>query len=347
MSETSTGKHDEAKTNSISSEGSELKNELTELQEELKEPASSSQKEEEELSVEVMDLKRRISAMEKDVKGLSEALKNTLTDIRSLISELDNPFNLLRSVGVDDLVQRIMEQMEDEVSKTRREEMKKKIAKKGEGGEEKEKIIVTSSPQPIVVSSNNKKSDGETTHIDISKVREENFNRQLKQNFPLGVRETSHIHQQVNNNDKILLAKPTTSFSTHASKELPITYRTAYLMLVAEYLLLRMGKRKADLLLTDYAKKGWVSPTLIRDLLDIVNLLEPYNSKLNSRNENSLEREIDIEDHLLIINFLKKIENFSVKEEDPINILFMLFLSKSISHLLKSFSSSRKKVGSS
>jgi len=111
----------------VDSEDSELKSELTQFQEEIE--SSSPTEKDEDLSVEVMDLKRRITVMEKDIKGLSEALKATLTDIRGLIAELDNPFNILRSVGVDALVQRVMEQMEDEVSKTKREEMKKKLRK--------------------------------------------------------------------------------------------------------------------------------------------------------------------------------------------------------------------------
>ncbi len=360
MAETETEKHDEVKTSSdVNSESSELKNELTEFQEELKETSTSQKEEKEELSVEVMDLKRRIATMEKDVKGLSEALKNTLTDIRSLIAELDNPFNLLRSVGVDDLVQRIMEQMEDEVSKARREEMKKKIAK-GEEEEQKEKIVVTPTPQsiqPIIVpsnlsSSNNQKTtSGEINQTNVDNVKsspntikENNFSQKSEKNLALEVKENPKTFYQINNNYRNLPTIKTTSFLTQSSKELPLTYRTAYLMLVAEYLLLRVGERKADLLLTDYAKKGWISPTIIRDLLDILNLLKPYNSKFNSQDENSLEGEVDIEDHLLIINFLKKIEDFSVKEEDPINILFMLFLSKAISHLLKVFHLSKKKM---
>ena len=249
--------------------------------------------------------------------------------------------------------------MEDEVSKARREEMKKKIAK-GEEEEQKEKIVVTPTPQsiqPIIVpsnlsSSNNQKTtSGEINQTNVDNVKsspntikENNFSQKSEKNLALEVKENPKTFYQINNNYRNLLTIKTTSFLTQSSKELPLTYRTAYLMLVAEYLLLRVGERKADLLLTDYAKKGWISPTIIRDLLDILNLLKPYNSKFNSQDENSLEGEVDIEDHLLIINFLKKIEDFSVKEEDPINILFMLFLSKAISHLLKVFHLSKKKM---
>ena len=339
----------------VDSEDSELKSELTQFQEEIE--SSSPTEKDEDLSVEVMDLKRRITVMEKDIKGLSEALKATLTDIRGLIAELDNPFNILRSVGVDNLVQRVMEQMEDEVSKAKREEMKKKIAK-GEGEEQKEKTVVTPTPQsiqPIIVpsnlsSSNNQKAtSGEINQTNVDNVKsspntikENNFSQKSEKNLALEVKENPKTFYQINNNYRNLPTIKTTSFLTQSSKELPLTYRTAYLMLVAEYLLLRIGERKADLLLTDYAKKGWISPTIIRDLLDILNLLKPYNSKFNSQDENSLEGEVDIEDHLLIINFLKKIEDFSVKEEDPINILFMLFLSKAISHLLRVFHLSKK-----
>jgi hypothetical protein len=45
---------------------------------------------------------------------------------------------------------------------------------------------------------------------------------------------------------------------------------------------------------------------------------------------------IDMEDHILLINYLRRVEEQSVVEENPVNMLFMLFLSKSISHMLHS-----------
>ena len=234
--------------------------------------------------------------------------------------------------------------MEDEVGKAKREEMKKKMV--GEG--QKEKVVVESTSSPIqsgTTSSN--LSPADTQKIASSEVGETNidnvkFSQKPEKNLVFEVKENPQTFNRIHNYRSLPTVK-TTSFSTQFFKESSLTYRTAYLMLVAEYLLLRVGERKADLLLTDYAKKGWISPTIIRDLLDILNLLKPYNLKFNSQDENSLEDEIDVDDHLLIINFLKKIEDFSIKEEDPINILFMLFISKAVSYLLKIFHLSKKK----
>jgi len=345
----------------VDSEDSELKSELTQFQEEIE--SSSPTEKDEDLSVEVMDLKRRITVMEKDIKGLSEALKATLTDIRGLIAELDNPFNILRSVGVDNLVQRVMEQMEDEVSKTKREEMKKKIAKDGDG-EQKEKIIVASSPAIFSPSNNDRATNNQVNSFrndnasnntgsnikHYTSINNDSFNHKTQQNLPTN--SIQHLYPPASFltypvSSKTSLAKKIDNFSGCFSEGLSVTYRTAYLMLVAEYLLLRVGGRKADLLLTDYAKRGWVSPTIIRDLLDILNLLKPYNLELNLQGNTNLEDEIDVEDHLLIINFLKKIEELSIKDEDPVNVLFMLFLSKSISYILKVFYLLRKNLNSS
>ncbi|MCB2171650.1 hypothetical protein KQH65_02800 [archaeon] len=102
-------------------------------------------------SGEVMDLKRRMARSEEEMKALTDAMKSTLLDVRSMMQDMDNPFDMLRNLGVDKLVNKAVEDVENEVVKQKQEERKKKMAK---GEELPEKIIAMQAapavqPQPI------------------------------------------------------------------------------------------------------------------------------------------------------------------------------------------------------
>jgi len=58
---------------------------------------------EDELSLEdeVMEMRKRMERLEKEVKEVSEPLQKTLLDIRSMLSELENPFNYLKFMGYE------------------------------------------------------------------------------------------------------------------------------------------------------------------------------------------------------------------------------------------------------
>ena len=108
----------------------DLKNELSSLQKEIEGVMKKAESTEDKATLgEIMDLKRRVDLMEKEFKKLSEALKNTLVDVRSLVTELDNPFNILRSIGVDKLLEKVMERAEEEISKAKKEELSKRVAR--------------------------------------------------------------------------------------------------------------------------------------------------------------------------------------------------------------------------
>ncbi len=70
---------------------------------------------------------------------MTEAMKSTLLDVRALMQDMDNPFNMLREMGVDKLVNKAVETVEDEVMKQKREEAKRRMA----GDEQGPAAIVT------------------------------------------------------------------------------------------------------------------------------------------------------------------------------------------------------------
>lgn len=92
-------------------------------------------------SADMVELKNRMDKTDQEMRAMTEAMKSTLLDVRSLIQDMDNPFNMLRDMGVDKLVNVAVESVEDEVNKQKREEAKKRMAD-GEEDENLSKIKV-------------------------------------------------------------------------------------------------------------------------------------------------------------------------------------------------------------
>ncbi len=86
-----------------------------------------------DVGTEMMDLKRRMDKSDQEMRAMTEAMKSTLLDVRALMQDMDNPFNMLREMGVDKLVNKAVETVEDEVMKQKREESKKRMAGREEG----------------------------------------------------------------------------------------------------------------------------------------------------------------------------------------------------------------------
>jgi len=112
----------------------DLKSELNALKDELDEsidPVSGKT-----YSSDMMDLKTRMDKSDQEMRAMTEAMKTTLLDVRTLMQDMDNPFNMLRDMGVDKLVNKAVETVEDEVNKQKIEEAKKRVAE-NEGKPEK------------------------------------------------------------------------------------------------------------------------------------------------------------------------------------------------------------------
>lgn len=108
----------------------DLKSELSALSTDL---GDDVPEEEANISGEMMDLKKRMDKSDQEMRAMTEAMKSTLLDVRALMQDMDNPFNMLREMGVDKLVNKAVETVEDEVMKQKREEAKKRMAGDPEG----------------------------------------------------------------------------------------------------------------------------------------------------------------------------------------------------------------------
>jgi len=109
----------------------DLKSELNALKSDLGDTESSG--DDSDVTNDMVDLKRRMDKADQEMRAMTEAMKSTLLDVRALMQDMDNPFNMLRDMGVDKLVNKAVETVEDEVNKQKREEAKKRMA--GDGRE--------------------------------------------------------------------------------------------------------------------------------------------------------------------------------------------------------------------
>ncbi|MBN2336778.1 hypothetical protein JXL21_14575, partial [Candidatus Bathyarchaeota archaeon] len=115
----------------------DLKSELNALATDLGDTVSDG--EEADVGNDMMDLKRRMDKSDQEMRAMTDAMKSTLLDVRALMQDMDNPFNMLREMGVDKLVNKAVETVEDEVMKQKRDEAKKRMA----GGKNEPDAIVT------------------------------------------------------------------------------------------------------------------------------------------------------------------------------------------------------------
>jgi len=123
-----------------------LSDELSSLKQDIAESSAEGPKE--DVGADMMELKRRMNKSETELKAMTDAMKGTLLDLRTLMQDVDNPFNLLRNMGVDKLVSGAVEQVEDEMNKAKREEAKKRMA---EEPKEPDKIVMASGPAPMMM----------------------------------------------------------------------------------------------------------------------------------------------------------------------------------------------------
>ncbi|MBD3171826.1 hypothetical protein GF326_05085 [Candidatus Bathyarchaeota archaeon] len=94
-----------------------------------------------DVSADMVELKNRMDKTDQEMRAMTEAMKSTLLDVRTLMQDMDNPFNMLRDMGVDKLVNKAVETVEGEVNKQKREETKKRLA--GDNDEKEDPITVS------------------------------------------------------------------------------------------------------------------------------------------------------------------------------------------------------------
>ncbi len=311
-------------------EVNELKEELTELVEGLEEEEEN----EEDLIEDLTDLKHRVNLMEKEMKDLSQALKQTVLDVRSLISEMDNPFNYLRSIGVDKLVEKALENAEEELNKAKKEAIKDRIKKKLNNEEEKQTApaallpTMLTPPEPVEPSLELKPLVNEQVATNAETMTTENTpgnsNIQVNQTIPLNQKT---FKRQISPSQAPTVAKSDLSAKHEARPSLnqatSVNRSITRVLIAAAYLLIKIGEEDAEKLLGQYVMKGWIRPDTAKEVLDAMHVLASHSEKLQFRREIEEDGEIGIDDHLLIVTLLNSLDGENSEWSDTLLTLLL------------------------
>lgn len=316
-------------------------------------------------SADMVELKNRMDKTDQEMRAMTEAMKSTLLDVRSLMQDMDNPFNMLRDMGVDKLVNVAVETVEDEVNKQKREEAKKRMAD-GEEDEDNQSLVkvegaaatqpiqthnapsMLAAPQdsPVVQtvektiqepsmtpSVSQPVNGGQNGAVNAGQgpvVATQAQSPQVVQSDSLYLEERiaqteNSVNQLVGTvNDLVKVirlqkkpsSKPQIRGFTDDFEESGDYYQ-AYVSLIADYLLIRLGEKGSEEVLLEGMYKEWASPKVVRDIMDKLS----SNKKQRKNNQAGLGG--DVEDKLLITSLLRNLDK-PVSEWGESTHLFLL-----------------------
>ncbi len=326
---------------------------------------SSSEDPREDVSAEMSELKRRMNKSEVELKAMTDAMKGTLLDLRTLMQDVDNPFNLLRNMGVDKLVNGAVEQVEDELNKAKREEAKKRMAeepKDPERGFDKAPVVMGSPFQEAQLSSQAAPPMGAQPS-----QYPPNIPQTMMPTMQMLPMEVTQIKERMGRNESVL-KELTVTLSTliddlkdivaNQSKKDDETddaiydiprgrgrkqsltlledlesdgggvYYEAFVSLIGEYLVLRFGQVQSQQILMEGLYKGWASPKAVRDVIDAVR------SKPRKLEEpeptldfgTSYFSNVKVEDKILITTLVKNLDKPLSPQEEPSQLFLLLAL---------------------
>ena len=269
-----------------------------------------------ESSIEVGDLKKRIERSEREMKAMSEAMKTTLIDVRSMLQEFDNPFNLLKDMGVDKLVNKAVEEVESGVNKAKRDEAMKRMVNPGEIREDQPIAHPNEIKEPIPPV----KDKGLSTRMDVL----EEVMKELAETLDTTL-------DEVKSHPESKSRRTESSMSYHDSYNRDQEYAfsdgnyTAYIQLVSEYLALRFGRRGAERLLLNEVTKDQASPRVVKDVLDSLSVRASKEDEepVGSGTFGLSLHNADLDDRIMITMLLKNLDK-PLAEWGSTAILYLL-----------------------
>lgn len=327
---------------------------------------SSAEENREDVSAEMSELKRRMNKSEVELKAMTDAMKGTLLDLRTLMQDVDNPFNLLRNMGVDKLVNGAVEQVEDELNKAKREEAKKRMA------EEPKDPEMGFGKAPVVIGSPFHEAQLTPQAAPPMGAQPSQYPQSMPQTMMPTMQalpmEVTQIKERMGRNE-VVLKELTVTLSTliddlkeivaNQSKKdgeddealydiprgrgrkqsLPLlddpdenggggVYYEAFVSLIGEYLVLRFGQVQSQQILMEGLYKGWASPKAVRDVIDAVR------SKPRKLEEpeptldfgTSYFSNVKVEDKILITTLVKNLDKPLSPQEEPSQLFLLLAL---------------------
>ena len=334
-----------------------------------------------DVTADMVELKNRMDKADQEMRAMTEAMKSTLLDVRTLMQDMDNPFNMLRDMGVDKLVNVAVESVEEEVNKQKREEAKKRLA--GNENEEKSPMVVTvegsPAPSPSVQSPPSYSAPSQSVQSPPSyPVPRSNIESQVEtpvvpstpqsvltpsnevsqpeslvrpvQSTPSAMNSAesltggspnmSYVNDRMTQTEEAVnqiastvneLAKairesnrrkpnyPSSILASSVNYAKTSDYYEAYVSLIADYLLIRLGEKDSEEILLEGMYKEWASPKVVRDIMDKLS----SSKKKGKKNASPLVGLSDVEDKMLITSLLRNLDR-PVSEWGESTHLFML-----------------------
>ncbi len=305
-----------------------------------------------DLSNDLLELKNRMDKTDQEMRAMTQAMKSTLLDVRALMQDMDNPFKMLRDMGVDKLVDKAVEVVEDEVNKQKREEAKKRMA----GAEENVKPVAVQvsgqqglSMRDEGLESLSPEADGGAPKRDASppvsppsgvgvveEPRGEVVARgstsvppQIEQwmaQTEASLKRLSDALAKVTHGLEEAVSRSSRAEPAWGGRELGGSdYYEAYVNLVADYLRLRLGVKGAESVLLEGMYREWASPKVVRDIMEKMTAI----NKFSSRGLASLDLGNGVEDRLLFTALLRNLDKpISTWGESTILFLLLALVSR-------------------
>jgi hypothetical protein len=307
----------------------------------------------------IIDLKHQMDKSDQEMKTMTEAIKSTLLDVKNMMQDMDDPFDILHDMGVDKIMDTSVERLKegvmrqkpskhvsynDSLEKTRKT---KSTQSKRQLVQEKNAPIIENLQQghdnyPSLISHDKNKQEmdspikryentEETVSMLLKRVSRtekniENLNEALKE-LVYTIKETKNqtSNYETSNNPKNLYSNYQT---LELKKEKPEeVYYHAYVSLISEYLLIRFGEKGAEEILLEGMYKGWASPRVIRDIMDYTSANTKAIEHLNITLPLGLGNlSSDLEDKILLTSLLNNLDKPATKWKEPTHLLLLLAL---------------------
>jgi hypothetical protein len=276
-----------------------------------------------------VELRKRLDKSDRELKALSDAMKSTLVDVRTLVQDMDNPFTLLKDMGVDNLVNKAVEGVENEMNKSKRDEAVKRMTKSPD-----EYTAPRANVLEFIDSRKNsgyEQKDPNSSRLDVLEL----IVKELAETLNSALDEFKESNRALNAKNEESYDKKQKSSSEidqyEQMKEVENNYQ-AYVQLLSEYLTLRFGRRKAEALLLNEVSKSQVSPRVVRDILDNIALRSPKQdegeddlgfSSINSPNA-------DLDDRVMLGALLRSIDKPAAQWSPSTNLFLLMTLVKRV-----------------
>lgn len=265
-----------------------------------------------ESSVELSELRKRIDRSEKETRAMSEAMKTTLIDVRSMLQEFDNPFNLLKEMGVDKLVNKAVAEVENGVNKAKRDEAMKRMGNPNETWDEKQ------APRQIEIHETTYKPKEKNIESRIDVM--EDVLKELTETLDTALDEYKNQSETITRSATIPIAH-----REYADYDYTDGNYIAYTQLVSEYLANRFGRRGAERLLLNEVTRNQASPRVVKDILDnlSVHALKDVEESVEPRTLSLSANNADLDDKIMITMLLKNLDK-PLSEWGSTAILYLL-----------------------